>query len=352
MNRNDLVKKLSDAFGPSGFEEEVVKVLREELKETKYELVSDQMKNFYATKEKGGLRIMLDAHTDEVSFIIKSILPNGMLSFLTLGSISANNLGAQKVLIRNDKGELLPGVIASIPPHFQSEADRKAAPQIENLLIDLGVSSSEEIKEMGIDVGAPGIFDVKSFIDEKRDLAFGKAFDCRIGCAALVETLRALEEEDKTILGSFSVQEEVGVRGATVSARRLKPDVAIVFEGAPADDTFGKEYDMGSKLNHGPMLRHVDVRMISSPSFMAFVKDVAKEEGIDIQCAVRSGGGTNGAAIHLSNEGVPTVVISVPVRYIHTAHCWTSLKDLEGAIQLATALVKRLNKEVVDSWLV
>lgn len=100
------------------------------------------------------------------------------------------------------------------------------------------------------------------------------------------------------------------------------------------------------------MLRHVDVRMISSPSFMAFVKSVAKKEGIDIQTAVRSGGGTNGAAIHLSNEGVPTVVISVPVRYIHTANCWTSLKDLEGAIKLATALVKHLDQEVVDSWLV
>lgn len=352
MKRNELIKKLSDAFGPSGFEEEVVQVLREELKDTSYTLSSDQMKNFYATKEKEGLRIMLDAHTDEVSFIIKSILPNGMLSFLTLGSISANNLGAQRVLIRNEKGELLPGVIASIPPHFQSEADRKAPPQVENLLIDLGVSSADQIREMGVDVGSPGIFDVKAEVFEDRGLAFGKAFDCRIGCVALVETLKALEGEDKTILGSFSVQEEVGVRGATVSARRLKPDVAIVFEGAPADDTFGKDYDMGSKLKHGPMLRHVDVRMISSPSFMAFAKEVAKEEGIDIQCAVRSGGGTNGAAIHLSNEGVPTIVMSIPVRYIHTANCWTALSDLEGAVQLATAIVKRLDQKLLDSWLV
>ena len=350
MKRNELITRLSDAFGPSGFEEDVVRIIRSALEDTSYDLSSDQMKNLYAVKSSDGLSIMLDAHTDEVSFMVKSIHPSGMLSFLNLGSISANNVGAQKVLIRSKDGTLHPGIIASVPPHFQPDKDK--APKTEDLMIDLGVSSEEEVRKLGIEVGDPGIFHVSSFVDSSRDLAFGKAFDCRIGCAAVIEVLRILDEEGVAAQGSFSVQEEVGTRGAFVSARTLKPDVAIVFEGAPADDTFGKPHEMQCKLHHGPMLRHLDVRMITHPGFQRLALEVAEREGIDVQRAVRSGGGTNGAAIHLSNEGIPTIVISIPVRYIHTAHSWTSMKDFDAAVRLAVALVKELDENLLSSWLV
>ena len=178
-----------------------------------------------------------------------------------------------------------------------------------------------------------------------RDLMIGKAFDCRLGCAALVQTLDLLAGKDLAVdvTGAFAVQEEMGMRGAAVTANRVKPDAAIVFEGCPADDTVAEPWLVQTAIHKGPMLRHLDARMITNPRFQRYALDLAEELGIPVQESVRTGGSTNGGAIHLSNLGVPVIVIGIPVRYIHTHYGLAALADVEDAARLACALLEGLD---------
>ena len=182
-------------------------------------------------------------------------------------------------------------------------------------------------------MAAPVVPDVTFEYQEKHDLMIGKAFDCRLGCASILRTLDNLR--DKTlnvdVTGAFAVQEEMGTRGATVTANTVKPDLAIVFEGCPADDTVAEPYMIQTAIHKGPMLRHIDARMITNPRFQRYALDLAEELGIPVQESVRTGGSTNGAPIHLSNQGVPVIVIGIPVRYIHTHYGIAAHSDVENA---------------------
>lgn len=345
-----LLQSLSNAFGPPGFEDEVVEILQSRLTESGIETKKDRLKNLYAYLDHGDRPIIqLDAHTDEVAFMVQSIRSDGMLPFITLGGIRPENLGAQRVVIKNLRGELIKGVIASIPPHFLKGVEAKA-PTIDQLFIDVGARSEQELREdYQIDIGCVGVYDISFEADEARGLYYGRAFDCRIGCAALTKTLEALKDEDLgvSVVGSYSVQEEVGLRGAIVTSRTIKPDIAIVFEGAPADDTVNQGHTQ-TAIGRGPMLRHYDQGMITHPGFQRLAMDIAQEEGIAFQHAVRTGGRNNGASIHLSGAGVPTIVISLPVRYIHTGNNFALATDLENAIRLAVAIVKRLDRATIE----
>ena len=221
------------------------------------------------------------------------------------------------------------------------------------MVIDVGATSKEEvINDFKIRVGAPVVPDVTMEYNEKNGVMLGKAYDCRLGCACVIETLKELQGEqlDVDVVGVFSTQEEVGTRGAQVAAQTVKPDIAIVFEGSPADDTFTPDYLIQTALGKGPMLRHIDARMITNPRFIRYAIDLGEELGIPVQEAVRTGGSTNGAPIHLSNMGVPVIVVGLPVRYIHTHHCYASFCDFENSVKLAVEIIKRLNGDSIKSF--
>jgi putative aminopeptidase FrvX len=350
-----MIRELSDAKGACGFEDEVLTVLR------KYgaglgKFEEDSLRNLYLSRSENreGLPlIQLDAHSDEVSFMVQAVKPNGTIRFVPLGGWVANNIPAHRVKVRNADGEYVPGVVAAKPPHFMSEAERKMPASIENMVIDIGASSAEEVKsDFKIRIGAPVVPDVDFEYDDGHDLMIGKAFDCRLGCASILGALDALKGQDLrvNIAAGFSVQEEVGTRGATVSANHIKPDIAIVFEGCPADDTFSEPYMIQTAIKHGPMLRHIDARMITNPRFQRFALDLARESGIPVQESVRTGGATNGAPIHLSNSSVPAIVIGLPVRYIHSHYGIASFTDCESAVKLAVEVIRHLNAEVIKSF--
>ena len=152
------------------------------------------------------------------------------------------------------------------------------------------------------------------------------------------------------LTAAFASQEEVGVRGATVTANRVRPDAAIVFEGCPADDTVVPDYQVQTAVGKGPMLRHIDARMITNPRFQRFALDIAYELGIPVQEAVRTGGATNGSVINLSNTGVPAIVIGIPVRYAHTHYGISSVSDFANGIKLAKEIIRRLDKDTIGSF--
>ena len=344
----ELIKKLSNANGVSGFEDEVVELCKAEIKDVA-DFEEDTLRNLYfsaKTNTNKRPKVWLDAHTDEVGFIVQYLKQNGTLQFLPVGGWAPASVVASKVRVKTKNGDYIPGIVASKPPHFMSEAERSKGPTLDQMFIDVGARHLEELKTtFAVPVAAPIVPDTTCHYDASTDLFLGKAFDCRIGVAALIETLNQTTSKtlEVDIVGTFSSQEEVGLRGAKAATASLDADVAIVFEGCPADDAFYSEDAIQCGMGRGPMLRHFDVSMITNPRFQRFVLDVAEEFGVPVQEAVRQGGGTNGGAIHLSKNGIPTVVIGVPVRYIHSHHGFAAYADYAGAVELAGKVIEKLN---------
>lgn len=350
-----MIEELSNAYGVSGFEDDVLAVGRkygQNLARIEENCIRDLF--FYRNENTADKPVvLLDGHSDEVGFMIQAIKPNGTLQFIPLGGWVENNIPAHKVKVRNKNGEYISGVVASKPPHFMTAEEKGKNLPISAMVIDVGATSAKQVtEEFGIRVGAPVVPDVTMEYNPKNGVMLGKAFDCRLGCACVLETLRQLKgcELAVDVVGEFSTQEEVGTRGALVGAQTVKPDIAIVFEGSPADDTFTPDYLIQTALGRGPMLRHIDARMITNPRFIRYAIDLGAELGIPVQEAVRTGGSTNGAPIHLSNLGVPVIVIGLPVRYIHTHHCYASFYDFENSVRLAVEIIKRLNGQIIKGF--
>lgn len=352
-NALKMLQELSDAPGASGFEDEVVTVARR-YAEPIGELKEDFLRNLYIyRKENRGDRpvVMLDAHSDEVGLIVHGVMPNGCLRFLPLGSWNKNALVSSKVLVRNADGDYIPGIIAAKPVHFMSAAE-KAAPalEIEQMVVDIGAVSYEDaVENFRVRMGEPIVPATKFHYDEKHDLIFGKAFDCRIGCAAMLEALRRLEGKELPcdVVAVLSTQEELGPRNSKVTVHHIKPDIAIVMEGCPADDTFAEGYMIQTALKKGPMFRHMDISAICAPRYQRWALDLAAREGISVQESVRRGGGNNAASIQTALVGAPSIVCGIPVRYAHATNCISSYYDFEMAVWMVMALLENITPEVI-----
>lgn len=349
MEKIKLIEKFTTAFGPSGFEEDLVELIKNNLKDL--DLESDSMNNVYAKYKNSGdknFTVQLDAHTDEVGFMVQSIFDNGTLAIVPLGGWVLTNVPAHLVGIRNNDGELIEGITGSTPPHFMSQEERNRLLDIEKMFIDIGASSYEEvIEDFKIEPGAPVAPLVDFRYDEDHDLIRGKAFDNRLGCACIIETMKRLKDTDLNVnlVGAFAAQEEVGMRGAKVTSQKVKPDLAIVFEGSPADDLyFGKNQAQGA-LGAGVQIRHFDKSYIGNPEFINLAKNLADENGIKYQSAIRRAGSTNAGAIHLSEEGVPVLVLGIPSRYVHSHYNFARLSDFEATVELAVKVLENLNDE-------
>ena len=363
---------LSDLPGAPGFEDAVRDAVRDELLQLnpKLSLLSamklarqpetclsagtlaiDKMNNMsYALpqNEGGRLRVLLDAHLDEVAFMVRGITENALLQMQPLGGWSALNIGAHTFLLPDRKGQYRRAVTASLPPHYQQS--ESGLPGSDSFLLDLGTRDRADLERWGIGLGTPVIPEYQASYDAELDLIWGKAFDCRAGVTAELGCLHLLGNNQlgADVFACFASQEEVGIRGAQVLAQRLAPDLAIIFEGCPADDSFGSPSQWQTAVGQGPMLRHLDAGMITQPRFQAWALKVAERAGIPVQTAVRQGGSTNARAYHLSAKGTPCIVIGVPVRYAHT-HCGQiSLKDLEAAARLAAHLLNEIDEEIFE----
>ncbi|MEG0763599.1 MAG: M20/M25/M40 family metallo-hydrolase [Oscillospiraceae bacterium] len=346
---------LSDAFGPSGFENEVSDIICATL--AGFDTRTDSMQNTYAFLPEQNTDmplVMLDAHTDEVGFMVQSITDKGLLRIVPLGGWVEHNIPAHIFWVRNKNGELIKAVSSSKPPHFMTDAQRKAAITLDDIFLDVGVCCrNDAIELLNIEPGAPVCPDVSFEYNDSTDVMLGKAFDCRLGCAAAIEIFERLANRplNVRVAASFSSQEEVGLRGAKVAAARLCPSLAICLEGTPADDMFTAECEIQGGLKRGVQLRYRDGTMVSSPAFVAFARKIAEENGINLQCAVRTGGGTNAGNIHLAANGVPTLVLGIPVRYAHTHYGYAAQSDFDAAVDLATAIIKALTPDVLCTLL-
>jgi putative aminopeptidase FrvX len=356
MDPLQMLRELSDAPGASGFEDEVVKVARKYAPEGS-DIREDSLRNLYIRHPSlvSGKKpvVMLDAHLDEVGFMAQAVQPNGLIKIIPLGGWMDYTIPAHKVLVRNAEGTYVPGIVATKPPHFMTEAERAQPMTIDKMSVDVGATSAEEVKkDFHIGVGAPVVPDVRFSFDEQTGVMLGKAFDCRAGCGCVLNVLNSLKGEtlDVDVVGALAAQEEVGTRGAKVTAQTVKPDIALVFEGTQADDNFAEPWMIQTGIKRGPMLRHIDALMITHPRFQRYALDMAQRKGIPAQEAVRTGGATNGAPIHLSNLGVPTIVIGIPVRYIHSHYGIAAYCDFENGVRLAAEIIRSLNADVLAGF--
>lgn len=339
----DLLKKLSDAPGVSGFEDEVRNLMINELKNHVDELEVDNLGNMIATRKgkPDGKKIMLAAHMDEIGLMVRYIDKNGFIKFSKIGGINDQMLLNQKVSIQTSEG-VVPGVIGSKPPHRMKEAERKKVLDYEQMFIDIGASNKEEAEEM-VKLGDTVTID-QSF-EPLGKLHKGKALDNRIGCAILVEVMKRAKT-DATLHGVGTIQEEVGLKGARTSAYKLNPDMALALDVTIAGDHPGiKEEDAPAKIGKGPAIILTDASgrgLITHPTVKELLIRVADEKEIPYQLEVSEGGTTDATSIHLTREGIPTGVISPPTRYIHTPVSVVDMEDVENAVNLILAVLETL----------
>lgn len=342
-----ILEALSNAFGPSGFERDVIRIAAKHL--DGMELHNDAMYNLYARLPVNtGSRpvVMLDAHTDECGMMVQAIHANGRLAIQLLGGMDVSTIPAHEYKIRTKTGKFVRGITTSIPSHFASQAERQKGQTIEMIYLDVGASSREEaMEEYGISLGDPAVPEVAFHYDEEHDLCFGKAFDNRVGCACIIGTMKELLKDEGLsvdVVGAFASQEEVGMRGAQVTAHTVRPDFAIVFEGSPSDDGIFEEGIAQGQMKHGAQIRLMDRSYVSNDQFADLACRVADECGIRHQAAVRRGGSTNAGAISLKAGAVPVLVLGVPSRYIHTPYNYCAKSDLDATARLAAEVIRRL----------
>ncbi|MGB2402949.1 MAG: M42 family metallopeptidase [Akkermansiaceae bacterium] len=347
----DLLRQLTNAHAAPGFEGEVRSLFADQLAGLG-ELSTDGLGSVFCELGSGP-RLLLAGHMDEVAFRVQNITSDGFIQFVSLGGWWSHTLLAQRVLVCTRSGEKISGVISSKPPHFLPESERSKVLPIEAMFIDVGASNRRDLEEnFEIQVGDP-IVPMSEFTHmHKPELLMAKALDNRVGMAAAIQATQALAAENhpNTLIACGTVQEELGVRGAITAAEKVKPDLAIVLEGTPADDTPGMARSSAQgAVGQGVQIRLQDPTALMNPSLVEFAVAVAEEEKISYQLAVRSSGGTDARAFQLSGTGVPTIVLGVPARYIHSHNAIIDVRDYYAMVQLSIAMVKRLNQAEVDA---
>jgi tetrahedral aminopeptidase len=340
----ETLKALSDAIGISGFEDEVRNLIQERINGLVDDVRTDTLGNLIATKRgSGDLTLMLDAHMDEVGFLVSYVEPNGFLRFAPIGGWDPRIIPSHSMTVVTESGQRVNGVIGVPPPHITPAADRERPHKMDDLFIDVGASSADDIASMGIRIGSPAVI-AYPFESLSSNIVRGKALDDRAGCAILIETLEAIQGEDLdvTVVVNFAVAEEVGLRGAETAAYQIEPDFALAIEGTIAADTPGtSSAKQPTGFGKGPAISVLDNSMIVSSRMVTALTGIANDEGLPWQFKVPAPGGTDAGAIHRSRGGVLAGVVSVPCRYIHSPLSLMRLDDFANTVRLVTAFVRQ-----------
>lgn len=342
---NELLKKLTESAGVSSAEKEVRLLIRDLIADYVDEWHVDALGNLIAQKKGTGeldIRIMLDAHMDEVGLMITEVDSSGLLRFETVGGIDDRTLLGKVVQVGPEK---VTGVIGARPIHLLKTSQRNSIVKMESMRIDIGAKNKTSA------TGKVKIGDLVNFVTDYEEFgptAIGKAFDDRAGCAVLIEILRG-DPYPFDIIAAFTVQEEVGLRGAQVAAYSIKPDAAIVLECTPAYD-LPSDQDLSPNvaLGKGASIYVMDRVTIQDPRLVSHIIRTAEENAIPFQIRQPGGGGTNTAVIQSVHGGIPAATIAIPGRYAHTPHMLINLEDYANVIKLTEATLRSLTPEIFN----
>lgn len=347
-----MLKDLTDAKGIPGNEREPRKVMETYITPYADEVEQDGLGSLIAKKtgDAEGPKVMVTGHLDEVGFMVTKIDKKGFISFQTVGGWWSQVMLAQRVTIVTRKGDTVTGVIGSKPPHILSPEARNKPVDIKDMFIDVGASSKEEVLDWGIlpgDMVVP-YFEFTVMNNDKYLLA--KAWDNRIGVAIAIDVMKKLKEENhpNTLFSVGAAQEEVGLRGAKTAAAKIQPDIGFAVDVGVAGDTPGiSEKEATGTMGDGPQILLFDASMVSHTGLRNLVVDTAEEKGIPYQFGSIPGGGTDAGSIHVSNNGVPSLAICIPTRYIHSHAGILHRDDYENTVKLLVEVIKKLDHDTV-----
>ena len=338
----NLLEKLTNAVAVSGDEGEIRKIVRTEIEGIADEIKTDAMGNLLVTKRgkgKNRLRIMLAAHMDEIGFMLVNKESDGIFQFETIGGIDPRQLAGKPILVGREK---VPGVIGSAPIHLVSADERGSKIPLKSLRIDVGLGKPK------VKVGDRATFATKFL--RMGDSIRAKALDDRLGVAILIELLKNAPA-NIDLLAAFTVQEELGLRGAKIAAHALAPDLALAIDSTPAYDfpmhDGSENIRYNTKLGAGPAIYTLDGRTLSDPRIVRWLSETGDEKKIPYQYRQPGGGGTDAGSIHLSLAGIPTGSVSVPGRYAHTAMGLCRIKDWEHSLNLLHEALLNLSPKVL-----
>lgn len=322
----EILKKLLLSYGATGREDGVREVIGEMVAPYVDELRVDALGNLIATKKGAGKRVMLAAHMDHIGFVVTAIDEKGFLRVHNVGGISRKVSLNRHVVFENGVSGLV---------SYEVQEDNPADTSMLKLFIDIGCTSREQAEaqvQLGdVAVYAPDVF-------EMGDCLAGPAMDNRAGCAVAIGALRALKDCPNEVVCVFTVQEEVGLRGAKAAAYEVNPDLGIALDVTLSGDT-PKGNRIAVELGKGIAVKVMDSSLICNPALVAKLEAVAEREGIAYQREVLTAGGTDASAIQLSRGGVAAGVLSVPCRYVHSATEMVNISDLEGGARLLSAFL-------------
>jgi putative aminopeptidase FrvX len=346
-----FLRDLVEAHGAPGFEQDVSRVMEAHLKGLGT-FSRDRLGSFMCEKKgtQAAPRVMLMGHLDEVGFMVKSVTAEGFVKFLPLGGWWGHVVLGQRLIIKTRRGDVI-GVVGSKPPHELRDEDRKKVIEIKDMYIDVGAASDFDVKKrLDIRPGDPILPDSPFTVMANPNLLLAKAWDNRIGCAIAAETLRSLAAtaHPNTVIAGATVQEEVGLRGAMTSAFKVQPDVAFALDVGIAHDTPGTEGD--EKLGGGPLVVVYDATSIPNRGLLDLVMDTAAKQKISLQFESVERGGTDAGRFHMTGQGVPSISMGVPARYIHSHVSIIHRRDFDRTVKLLVAVVKRLDRRTVSRF--
>lgn len=345
------IKELTELQGTSGFEEDIRAYMTEKMTPLVDEIQYDGLGGVFGLRNNEAAdapRIMVAAHMDEVGFMLTNIQDNGLFRVVPLGGWNPYVVSAQRFTLKTSKGNY-PCISSSVPPHLLRGTNGQSKVEVTDILFDAGFDSKAEAESFGVRPGDTIVPQTETIKTANGKNIISKAWDNRYGCTMVLEALETLKTEKlpHTLIAGANVQEEVGLRGAKPSTQKFQPDLFFAVDCSPADDLTGKKDTFGH-LGEGTLMRIYDPGMIMLKNMREFLLDTAETHHIPYQYFV-SKGGTDAGAAHTSNDGVPSAVIGVPGRYIHTHQTMFSIKDFEAAQELLIQVLRSLDKSTVNT---
>ncbi len=347
-----MMEEITQVHAISGDEQELSSILKKYYEPLSDEIVYDNLGSIYAIKRCGkdnAPLLMISGHMDEIGFIVKSVTEKGALKIAPIGGWWSQVLLSSRVIVKSRDGKKVKGTIASIPPHLLSADVRNKPMEIDNMLVDIGCNTKEEVEALKIKAGSPIVLEGTFEVLEGGKRLLAKAWDNRYGCIAGIEVLEAIQNLDLDVdvaIGA-NVQEEVGTRGAQTATYKLNPDLAIVLDCSPANDLSGDK-DAFGQLGQGPLVRFIDANYLPHRGFINFYEDLLEQEKIPFQY-YQSMGGTDAGAIHKQFEGIPTLTQCICARNIHSPSSIIDVDDYENALKAILSVLKSLNNDTIDT---
>jgi endoglucanase len=325
---NDLIKKLVEAYGPSGFEDGMRELIRPEIESQADEISVDAMGNLIARKEGdgSGLKVLIAAHMDEIGIMVTHIMEDGFLRFTNIGGVHRHTLLGGRV-------QFVDGTIGVI--YSDRIEDRNKVHPLSKHYIDVGASSRDDCP---VSVGDAAGF-VRQFLAQGKRLT-AKSMDDRIGCVVAIEALKRLSHTPHELYFVFSVQEEVGTRGAQTAANAINPDVGIALDVTTTGD-IPEARPMAVNLGEGPAIKVKDSGMIAHAGLVRIMRQRAQEAEIRYQLEVLDGGSTDARSLQIANAGSAAGCISIPCRYVHSQSETVHADDVENSIKLLLEILSR-----------